>query len=743
MSTKKTTDKMNAATLLEDAPLDDPQQDLLGRSSFCRELAQAILQMDAQRGFVFGLCGPWGSGKTTVLNFILHYIDEMASEATDGKPIVVRFNPWWFSGQEQLLLKFFGQMRTAIGRQDPTRNLESVGKRLQLLADALGPLAYVPVTRDLLAPLRDILSHAGATMQRAAKHAQADVVGIKDEIDRALRGQPRRIVVVIDDVDRLTAEEIRLMFGVVKSVADFPQTIYVLAYDRSVVCRALDSLQPLSGDEYLKKIVQMTYDLPLPEKSALRQMLFKYLDGMLTDTPTEMWNQREWKAVYGEGIDHFLGNARDVKRLINSIRTWYSAVRGEVSFADFVAIEALRLFVPDLYAIVRANPALYAGAFDTVRGTAGDADRSVFEQHLEQATSTETRQPAHSILIHLFPRYSAAFGGSRVGSEWEPEWLKRGRICSPAVFPVFFQLSVPEDVVSAAEMRSLIALAADDVALSAELVRLSGTRDRYGTFSRVREVLERLGDYACDDIPDSNLESTLHALFDAGNAILGADGPLDPLQMDNEMLISRVVNRILRRFPDQATRANILRSVVAQAESVPMVVHLVVNLGSQHGKYGYSNKVPEAGCIVNAEQLQDIESIALERIVNAASAGSLVDAPDLNIVLAMWAELAGSEEPAKRFVGNLVKSDTGAARYLECYLSVALVSDERHLRMHMPNVEKWVDLDVLRQRAESIVRAQPEWLTDRQKTALEVFLRELVEAPKGRDAFDRPIKEPQ
>ena len=86
------------SSLLEDAPLENPENDLLGRSSFSRSLAQAILNMGAEHGFVFAVFGPWGSGKSTTLNFVLHYINDLSTDS--DKPILVRFNPWWFSGQD-------------------------------------------------------------------------------------------------------------------------------------------------------------------------------------------------------------------------------------------------------------------------------------------------------------------------------------------------------------------------------------------------------------------------------------------------------------------------------------------------------------------------------------------------------------------------------------------------------------------------------------------------------------------
>jgi len=68
------TEKKNipvSKNLLYDSPLRDPGEDRLGRKEFARFLAQAILKMNADEGFVFALNGPWGSGKTTVINFVL------------------------------------------------------------------------------------------------------------------------------------------------------------------------------------------------------------------------------------------------------------------------------------------------------------------------------------------------------------------------------------------------------------------------------------------------------------------------------------------------------------------------------------------------------------------------------------------------------------------------------------------------------------------------------------------------
>ena len=90
----------------------------------------------------------------------------------------------------------------------------------------------------------------------------------KKEVESALRKERKRILVVIDDIDRLVAEEIRQVFRLVKSVANFPNVTYLLAFDKEVAIKAIAELQHTSGEDYLEKIVQVPFELPPPDKTA-------------------------------------------------------------------------------------------------------------------------------------------------------------------------------------------------------------------------------------------------------------------------------------------------------------------------------------------------------------------------------------------------------------------------------------------------------------------------------------------
>src|SRR5690242_2661839 len=106
------TEHINQPQLSADKPVLTPDQDRLGYKEFARALATSITYMAPQEGLVMAIYGPWGSGKTTVLNFITHFINEMPESE---RAVVIQFNPWWFSGHEDLVRIFFGQLLSVLG----------------------------------------------------------------------------------------------------------------------------------------------------------------------------------------------------------------------------------------------------------------------------------------------------------------------------------------------------------------------------------------------------------------------------------------------------------------------------------------------------------------------------------------------------------------------------------------------------------------------------------------------------
>ena len=109
------TSQVNPQVLSADKPLDDPSLDRLGYAPFAEHLASGILKLVPTEGFVLAVQGPWGSGKSTFLNFLRVSLEQLAP---GEECLVTRFNPWWFSGREDLAQRFFTQLLITLGHGD-------------------------------------------------------------------------------------------------------------------------------------------------------------------------------------------------------------------------------------------------------------------------------------------------------------------------------------------------------------------------------------------------------------------------------------------------------------------------------------------------------------------------------------------------------------------------------------------------------------------------------------------------
>ena len=130
--------------------------------------------------------------------------------------------------------------------------------------------------------IRDRLTSAfGKSLKDNAESKLNDVAYRKREVERTLLEFDCKILVVIDDIDRLSNEQIRLVFQLVNAVAGFPNTIYLLSFDKDIVSRALEDVQGCNGQEYLEKIIQVPFDVPPVDISRLYNVLFEKLDSII------------------------------------------------------------------------------------------------------------------------------------------------------------------------------------------------------------------------------------------------------------------------------------------------------------------------------------------------------------------------------------------------------------------------------------------------------------------------------
>ena len=267
-------------TYYTDKPIDSFDDDLLERGSFARILSDTLINLKYSDTFTVGLFGKWGTGKTSIVNMALQEIENSKSEKD---VIVVRFEPWHFSDSSQLLSQFFVRLSNEF-KGKSNKNLQKIGKAIEKYSSALDLAKLIPVYGDIISSTVKVGAISiGKKLQKDS--TESDVISQKNQVVELLKKQKSRILVVIDDIDRLSSEQIRLVFQLVASVAKFPNTAYLLVFDKDVVVKSLEKVQEGDGEDYLEKVIQMPIQIPEIHKENLHTVLFTRLDEILSTYP--------------------------------------------------------------------------------------------------------------------------------------------------------------------------------------------------------------------------------------------------------------------------------------------------------------------------------------------------------------------------------------------------------------------------------------------------------------------------
>jgi predicted KAP-like P-loop ATPase len=614
-----------------DQPIESSKDDILGRASFAQALGEAILSYKEKDSIVIGLFGAWGSGKTSIINMALEHIETISEKRiSDERPIVVRFNPWNYSDQNQLITQFFRVLSIELKRHDYAGHGKEIGEKLQIFAEIVEPLALIPIIGSFVKAISDTAKSAGNAIESLSKLKANDLNGIKAEINELLGKQNHKIIVVIDDIDRLNDTEIRQMFQLVKSLGDFKNTIYLLAFDKNVVIKALKKVQEGSGLEYLEKVVQIPFEVPLISKHEVEHLLLSELNKLIKDVPKSKWDQGHWYDIYNSGFKDFFRNIRDVIRYLNTLRFSFELVKDEVNVVDFLTITAIQVFIPEVYYGIRDNKDLFTGVYSYY-----ESPDAIKEQDRERCNEIISRgkdlppEVLKDFLKKLFPKLGSIYGNNNFSHEELRNWRRDCRICSPDKFDVFFRLSLPQGEIPQGEIETILSLGNNPESFAEELLNLED-----GRLSRFLELLE---DYALSDsyIPKENIEPIITALMDIGDLLLPQE---DLISLGKYAKLHLIFNKLIHRFESQDERFNIFkRAINKTTRSLATIVYEVTELEIQHPQYGFQEtSVSEEEQTVNSQQLEELKKIACNKIQIWAKDGRLAKHRQLAYILLKW-----------------------------------------------------------------------------------------------------------
>ena len=642
--------------LNSDQPIKSSLEDSLGRNRFANSLSKAILSHTDKSSLVIGLYGNWGSGKTSLLNLIRENIEKSNYK---NKPIIVRYNPWNFADQDQLISQFFNQLYSSLEKTDYSRNVKKFNKKLKSYAKIFERLFFVPGTSKI----SKIMGFVAYIYQYFVT-TENNLIKIRTELNENLINLSKKILFIIDDIDRLPPVEIRQVFQVVKKIADFPNTVYLLAFDKKVVLDAFEETIRNSKEAYLEKIVQVPFEIPPISEEELRGFLFEKIEKLFAESQTYNFDRSYWTNLYQNGIKYLFTNLRKINRYLNTLSFNFGLVKYDVNPVDFLAINAIQVFLPDLYYDIRDNIDLFTEKVDYAGGNIlGDRDRERDQERLAQIYNKVTlipREKLNNVMDRIFPTLIS----KNLNSEEFRKLRMAGRICISDNFYNYFRLSVSEFDISQEEIKKILAIAHDPKTFKDALIQLNGE-------GRIIKFLDRLHDYVNEDelIPISWIGPIVLVLIDIGDLLPQAPSGYYIFR-DGAERVFFLVNDLLKRLDNSDEKFIIIKSAFTKTKES---LYTLLNILHRYYEYLANTKKSEMEVskreetLFNTDQIEELKIIAREKIESWANNNRLSAHPQFIYILHRWEEWQ-NKDIVQNYIKHLISTDEGLLKFLNSFV---------------------------------------------------------------------------
>lgn len=610
-----------------DNPIKNDSEDLLNRAGFANQLAKKIIEFNNQDSIVIGLFGPWGSGKTSLLQITHNNINKLTNEwESKKKPIIIWFNPWNYSEKDQLIRAFFQQLLSEISKTD-NKNSKEWKNKLESFGKALGIFESIPTFGTYFKMGREII---GLFTKERTLYEK------KENLSKLFTDLNRRIIIILDDIDRLTNQEIRLLFQMIKANVDFPNTIYLLAFDRCVVERALSNEQGTLGREYLEKIVQVGFNIPIADYSLVQQVLLAKLNHAIEQIDVKELDEDRLYSLYNNGFLKLFSTIRDIKRYINSVGMTLPMIYQEIDLIDYLGIEVLRVFLPEVYQGIEENKSIFLqeGFFNINIENQKKQAREKIDQ-IFKGSGKQYEEIAKSITQNLFPQLGQVYDNTTYVQDWRIQWRKEKRICSPKFFDKYFLFNTPFGEISQFEINQLIQISSNSNNTIRAFEQFNGEKRMGNLIIGLRDRVDSLTSEQVNGL----LSATLYLL----NTIPESFGDFFGFGSDRQ--IAFLIQDLLERFePDQ--RYRLLLSQICDKKLFYSTAHIIVL------NFPRENQIH----LFTLEQIEKLKTNWVENIELIALDMTLLSQKKFSYVIFFWKEWLSDEKILYNFLGQITSN---------------------------------------------------------------------------------------
>ncbi len=716
------------------AKLWEKDSDKLGTNSFAEELGKFILNYRDTDSLVIGLCGEWGSGKTSIIKSTLYYIEkeqevpydttfgmlinyfnrifrkDKAYDYIDDDYLIIEFNPWKFSNQDQLISQFFKEMIIKLEKTDYD-NLKKTAQKLEVYANFFESIGTIfPPIKALSRSIKNSI----VSIKDYSNNKLNDLYEIKEELNDILKNQNHKIVIFIDDIDRLNKNEIRQIFQLVKLLADFPNTIYILAFDKKIVVNSLknaqkdieiDSMSNIrdqDGLKYLEKIIQVIYEVPKISRKDIKILLDEELKNFKKH---ERWDEEQWSYYQRIGIKYFFKNIRDINRYYNTLLFNFEMLKDEVNLPDLFAITSFQVFIPEVYDAIKNNKDIFGGDLEYILSLMGtEQNKAEYKDFIEKTINKGNHKISEDNLMKLlksmFPRVVDICGDDKY-----PDFPCKNdlrRICKLDMFDTYFRFSVPKWELSQKEFNDIINNANKIESFTNTLTDLIDDQ-------RIYKFLELL-QYSNLDIPKENIKAIIKAMINISDLF-----PSSNRRREREDEILYTIMHLGSSL-DQKERFNTFKHAINVSESLYIPIYVVNSIDNF---FGGAFEHPD----FSTQQIKSLKKVCVDKIKIWAKNEKLISVQGILFILQCWAGW-GEKNDVKKFTTSL--NEKYSLRLIEISSSSRSIILDDAVNDFIRTMHNIMDLAILKNNLEKINANLED--NDKYKTFIEAVIKSLNES---------------
>lgn len=345
---------------LDDDPLTRKENTTYVYENLISKISPILFEDKYESAFSIGIIGSWGSGKSSFINEVADKINEHQKVSfwkrneKYQEVIYVKFSPFLNHNENQVIHEFFIQLSNELKKRS--------GKLSNLLVTYSEQLSNIE-------PVGNVISWLKPSFE-----SKESVSELYNNISEIIRELNIKIIISIDDLDRLNAKEILQVLKLIRNTSNFPNVVFLVALDKRYVLETLKNEREYMTEQYLNKFFQLEINTSKISCHTLEKLIKENILQKLRAQQLNAKNLNELENILDNQLfSIFIFNYRDAKRFINQFVLDFLLIHQvvdlnsnlvdiinikEIDYDDLVNITLLKIFYPETFENLKHTPEL-------------------------------------------------------------------------------------------------------------------------------------------------------------------------------------------------------------------------------------------------------------------------------------------------------------------------------------------------------------------------------------------------